>query len=35
MSQQINHLTYLINKLKAEIADKDSQIAGSLKNSDG
>jgi hypothetical protein len=35
MSQQINHLTYLINKLKSEIADKDNQIAGSIKNSDG
>lgn len=32
MSQQINHLNYLVNKLKSEIAEKDSMIGRSYND---
>lgn len=35
LQEQINQLTYITNKLKAELAEKDSLIGRSLSSNDG
>lgn len=35
MQEQINQLTYIVNKLKAEIAEKDNLIGRSVSDNDG
>ena len=35
MQEQINHLNYLLNKLKQELADKDNMIGRSLHDTEG
>ncbi len=35
MHQQNNHINYLLNKLKQELAEKDSLIGRSLSDNDG
>lgn len=35
MQEQINHLNYLLNKLKTELAEKDNMIGRSLNDNEG
>ena len=35
MNQQLNHLNYIINKLKSELSDKDNLIGRSINDNDG
>lgn len=35
MQEQINQLNYILNKLKAELADKENLIGRSLNDNDG
>jgi predicted RNase H-like nuclease (RuvC/YqgF family) len=35
MQEQVNQLTYIVNKLKAEISEKESLIGRSVTDNDG